>query len=76
MEKQENNQPTEKKKYPLTPKGVKWYIGSVIAVVIGLYFLAAYQTEAFPDRVIDGRQSFSYLQSMTYGRLTGAICQG
>ncbi|WP_078593118.1 phosphonate ABC transporter, permease protein PhnE [Evansella clarkii] len=54
MEKQENNQPTEQKKYPLTPKGVKWYIGSVIAVVIGLYFLAAYQTEAFPDRVIDG----------------------
>ncbi|SES30575.1 phosphonate ABC transporter, permease protein PhnE [Salipaludibacillus aurantiacus] len=51
LEKNHDSAPT---RYPLTPKGFKWYIGSVLLAVLGLYVLSAYQTQAFPDRVIEG----------------------
>ncbi|PYZ92037.1 phosphonate ABC transporter, permease protein PhnE [Salipaludibacillus keqinensis] len=47
-------QPSAQKRHPLTPKGFKWYLGSALFLVVGLYILAAYQTQAFPDRVIEG----------------------
>ncbi|WP_096188794.1 phosphonate ABC transporter, permease protein PhnE [Evansella halocellulosilytica] len=39
---------------PVTPKGLKWYLSSILFLVVALYIIAAYQTEAFPDRVIEG----------------------
>lgn len=41
-------------RFPVTPKGLKWYLGSIIALVIFLYILASYFTESSPDRVIEG----------------------
>ncbi|PYZ99050.1 phosphonate ABC transporter, permease protein PhnE [Alteribacter lacisalsi] len=50
----EKNLKKGKGRIPITPTGLKWYLSSSIVLVIALYVLSAYLTDAFPNRVIEG----------------------
>ncbi|RKL67793.1 phosphonate ABC transporter, permease protein PhnE [Salipaludibacillus neizhouensis] len=54
MPNSENINPTPRKRHPVTPKGLKWSLGTSLLIVIVLYILSVYQTTAFPNRVVDG----------------------
>ncbi|SEO74186.1 phosphonate transport system permease protein [Amphibacillus marinus] len=43
-------------RYHLTPKKFKLFLVVTIVIVIGLYIAAVFQTEAFPNRIIDGME--------------------
>lgn len=53
MSKQDNRPPSGGK-IPVTPKGLKWSLFTSLLIVAGLYMLSVYQTNAFPNRVIEG----------------------
>ncbi|WP_067844339.1 phosphonate ABC transporter, permease protein PhnE [Amphibacillus sediminis] len=54
MEQNKANQSSELQRYSITTAKFKWLLLIMIAVVVGLYTLAVYQTDAFPERVIEG----------------------
>lgn len=54
MAKQDNKQTTAQKRHFITPKRLKWTLGSSLLLVLVLYILSIYQTTAYPNRVIEG----------------------
>ncbi|WP_096439849.1 phosphonate ABC transporter, permease protein PhnE [Alteribacter populi] len=54
MTKDKNLTKGKEGRMPVTPRGLKWYLSSILFLVVSLYVLSAYQTQAFPNRIIEG----------------------